>query len=160
ARRAFLPDVSIVARRRRKSPAKAGAVALSEASSLVEPVLMRAYVEEEHRERFIEIFELGPRQRLVTSIEVLSPSNKRPGTAGWDFYQRKRQSLLLSGVNLVEIDLVRSGERIPMLDPWPNSPYTLLVTRPNQDRVCTVWAADFRRPLPPLPVPLAKPDPD
>jgi hypothetical protein len=102
----------------------------------------RAYLsfEEEHRERFIEIYQVGRTQRLVTSIEVLSPSNKRPGTPGWDLYQRKRQSLVLSGVNLVEIDLVRSGERMPMLDPWPNSPYSLQVTRPNRDSVCTVWA--------------------
>jgi hypothetical protein len=39
-------------------------------------------VEEEHREAFVEIYEATPEQRLVTSIEILSPSNKRPRTPG------------------------------------------------------------------------------
>jgi hypothetical protein len=96
----------------------------------------------------------------VTSVEVLSPSNKRPGTEGWDLYLRKRQSLLLGGVNLLEIDLLRGGQRMPMLDPWPDSPYTLLVARAKKAQLCRVWPTYFNRPLPPIPVPLAKPDPD
>ena len=95
----------------------------------------------------------------MTSIEVLSPSNKRPGTEGWELYQRKRQSLLLGDVSLVEIDLLRGGQRMPMLDPWPDSPYTLLVARARA-QLCTVWRAHSLRPLPPIPVPLTKPDHD
>jgi hypothetical protein len=117
-------------------------------------------IEEEHRETFIEIYEADPGQRLVTTIEVLSPSNKRPGTEGWDLYQRKRQSILLGDVSLVEIDLLRGGQRPPMLDPWPDSPYTLMVARARHPQSCRVWEAHFRQPLPPIPVPLAKPDPD
>src|SRR3712207_9248145 len=83
---------------------------------------MRAFIEEEHREAFVEIYEGTPERRLVTCIEVLSPSNKRPGTPGWDLYLRKRQSLMLGGVHLVEIDLLRGGQRLPMLDPWPDCP--------------------------------------
>jgi len=117
-------------------------------------------IEEEHREAFVEIYEMSPEQRLVTSIEVLSPSNKRPGTEGWELYQRKRQSLLLGDASLVEIDLLRGGQRMPMLDRWPDSPYALLVARAKKAQLCRVWAAHFQRPLPALPVPLAKPDPD
>jgi Protein of unknown function (DUF4058) len=51
-------------------------------------------VEDEHREAFVEIYEATPEQRLVTSIEILSPSNKRPRAPGYDLYLRKRQSLL------------------------------------------------------------------
>jgi hypothetical protein len=91
--------------------------------------------------------------------EVLSPSNKRPGTEGWELYQRKRQSVLLGNVSLVEIDLLRGGRRMPMLDPWPDSPYTLLVARAKSP-FCRVWRAHYRRPAPAIPVPLAKPDPD
>jgi hypothetical protein len=114
----------------------------------------------EHREAFVGIYEATPEQRLVTCIEVLSPSNKRPNTPGWDLYQRKRQSLLLSGVHLVEIDLLRGGQRMPMLDPWPASPYTLLVARAKKFQLCKVWPVHFQRPLPPIPVPLIKSDPD
>jgi hypothetical protein len=80
-------------------------------------------VEDEHREAFVEIYEATPEQRLVTSIEILSPSNKRPRAPGYDLYLRKRQSLLLGDANLVEIDLLRSGSRMPMLDLWPDSPF-------------------------------------
>ena len=62
--------------------------------------------------------------------------------------------------NLVELDLLRGGQRMPMLDPWPSSPYTLLVARSNKAPSCLVWPAYFQRPLPSIPVPLLKPDPD
>jgi Protein of unknown function (DUF4058) len=155
----FLPDVSVMEPRGRKKPAKKGGTALAEPAA-VEPVTMRAFIQEEHREAFIEIDEMTPEQRLVTCIEVLSPSNKHSGTEGWDLYQRKRQSLLLGDVNLVEIDLLRGGMRMPMLDPWPDAPYNLLVARAKKAQLCRVWAAHFRWSLPSLPVPLTKPDSD
>lgn len=115
---------------------------------------------DEFRETFVEIYESGLEQRLVTCIEALSPSNKRPGSKGWKRYLRKRRSLLVGKVNLVEIDLLRAGERMPMLDAWPDSPYTLLVHRGTGTELCRVWPAHYRQPLPSLPVPLAKPDDD
>jgi hypothetical protein len=124
------------------------------------PIAVRPFVEEEYRETFVEIHEAEPEQRLVTCIEVLSPSNKRRGTPGWDLYLRKRQALLLGEANLVEIDLLRGGQRLPMLDPWPDSPYTVLVSRRWKTPRCLVWPASFQRPLPVIPVPLARPDPD
>jgi hypothetical protein len=57
-------------------------VVLAEPAGDAERVTMRANVDEEHREAFIEIDEAKPGQRLVTTIEVLSPSNKRRGTEG------------------------------------------------------------------------------
>jgi hypothetical protein len=155
----FYPDVSVTAPRRRKKTPKKGGAALAETADEAEPVTMRPFIQEEHREAFVEIYEATPDQRLVTSLEVLSPSNKRPGTEGWDLYLRKRQSLLLGKTNVVEIDLLRGGQRMPMLDPWPDSPYTLLVCRAASG-LCRVWRGHFRRPLPPIPVPLLKPDPD
>jgi len=77
----FLPDVSMTAPRGRKKTPKKGSTALAEPADETEPVTMRAFIQEEHREAFLEIYEASPGQRLVTSIEVLSPSNKRPGTA-------------------------------------------------------------------------------
>ena len=47
-----------------------------------------------------------------------------------------------------------------MLDPWPTSPYTLLVARHHIVTRCQVWPAHYLRPLPPIPVPLTRPDPD
>jgi hypothetical protein len=156
----FIPDVSVKAPKRPKKGPKKGGTAVAELAPEEGPVALRAFIEEEHREAFVEIYEADPEQRLVTTIEVLSPSNKRPGTPGWDLYQRKRQSLLLGGVSLVEIDLLRGGQRMPMVDPWPNSPYTLLLARAKKWGYCLAWPAHYRRPLPTIPVPLAKPDPD
>ena len=158
--RPFVPDVSVTTERPRKSSRKKGGTAVAEPVPKAEPVLMRAFIEEEHREAFVEIYEAAPEQRLVTCIEVLSPSNKRPHSPGWDLYLRKRQSLLLGEANLVEIDLLRGGQRMPMLDPWPDSPYTVLVARARKCAVCQVWPVSFKIPSPSIPVPLAKPDPD
>ena len=155
----FLPDVSVTSRRVRKKTLTKGNAALAEPEEEAEPVTMRAFIQEEHRETFVEIYAASHGQRLVTTIEVLSPSNKRPGTEGWELYQRKRQTLLLGNVNLVEIDLLRGGQRMPMLDPWPDSPYTLLIARAGS-QLCRVWRAHYRRSLPVIPVPLAKPDSD
>jgi hypothetical protein len=136
------------------------------ADTLPERYLVRAgertYIqgEGEHREAFVEIYEPTLGQGPVTRVEVLSPSNKCPNMPGWELYMRKRQSVLLEGVNLVEIDLLRGGQRMPMLDPWPDSPYTLLVAQAMKAHLCKVWPANFQRPLPLIPVPLAKPDPD
>src|SRR5437870_4363862 len=73
----FKPDVSVAPPRRRRKAGKKGGTALAEpAAGAVEPMTMRAFIEEEHREAFVEIYASSPQQRLVTSVEVLSPSNK------------------------------------------------------------------------------------
>jgi hypothetical protein len=112
------------------------------------------------RETYIEVFATEPDHRLVTTIEVLSPTNKERGGHGWELYLRKRQAALVCGVHLVEIDLLRGGTRLPMRDPWPESPYTLLTARARQQFTCDVWPAYFHLPLPLLPIPLAAPDAD
>jgi hypothetical protein len=121
---------------------------------------MRAFIETEYEEKFIDVYELKPERRLVTSVEVLSPSNKRRRSVGWKKYLRKRQALLLGKASLVEVDLLRGGDRMPMLDPWPDSPYAVLVARDTEAPHCRVWPAFADRPLPTIPVPLSRPDPD
>jgi hypothetical protein len=154
----FKPDVGVVSS---SNPETANVgVALAEPASETESVSMRAFIATEFRETFIEIYLNEPERILVTCIEVLSPSNKRRDTEGWEVYLRKRQGLLLGAANLVEIDLLRGGERFPMLDPWPNSPYTLLVSRRARSAYCRAWPAHFRLPLPTIPVPLLSPDAD
>ncbi len=157
----FLPDVRVTAqpqkpRKRGKARSAAATVPAPDAGAIT----IQAFVAEEHREAFIEIYEDDPERRLVTCIEVLSPYNKRKNSEGWDLYLRKRQSLLLGSANLVEIDLLRGGQRMPMLGNWPDSPYTLLVCRQYRAPYCSVWPAHYRQPLPPLPIPLSPPDPD
>jgi hypothetical protein len=155
----YLPDVGVREASGWKKATRKGSTALAEPTDVSDPITLRPFIQEEYRESFIEIYEANPDQRLVTTIEVLSPSNKRPGTEGWELYQCKRQSVLLGNVSLVELDLLRGGQRMPMLDPWPASPYTLLVARAKA-QLCHVWRANSVRPLPMIPVPIAKPDGD
>ncbi len=49
-------------------------------------------------------------RRLVTVLELLSPTNKTPG-ADRNEYLAKRAEILAGGTHLVEIDLGRGGER-------------------------------------------------
>jgi hypothetical protein len=53
---------------------------------------------------------------VITVIEVLSPSNKKPGEDR-DSYIAKRKEYLATGTSLVELDLLRSGDRIPLGKP-------------------------------------------
>lgn len=156
----FLPDVAVTASRTRaratrKPKSQPGGTAVH-----AEPVTMRAIVRTEYRETFLEIRQTNPEHKLVTGIEVLSPSNKRPGSKGRRLYIRKRLAYLAGKANLVEIDLLRGGKRMPMVSPWPDSPYYLLVHRKKQSSRCSVWPVTFTAPLPPLPIPLTPPDED
>jgi hypothetical protein len=145
---------------RRKPRKKKGGVAVAAPADVAEPVLMQAFFAEKFDETFVEIYAEGEERILVTCIEVLSPSNKRPGTEGWREYERKRQALLLGQANFIEIDLLRGGHKMPMLTPWPDSSYTLLVCRAIDAPYCRVWPIALQRRLPAIPVPLLDPDPD
>jgi hypothetical protein len=100
---------------------------------------------------------------LVASIEILSPYNKRSGE-GIEEYRQKRLRLLRSPVHLLELDLLRSGERpgLEADDPPLDTDYVLLVNR-SQDsdiRTSEIWPVALNERLPLLPVPLLAPDPD
>jgi hypothetical protein len=105
----------------------------------------------------IEIRDAANRQ-LVTAIEVLSPTNKRGD--GRDEYLGKRGRLLLSNAHLMEIDLVREGQRVPMRQPLPSAPYFVLLSRAERRPVLEVWPVALEGPLPTVPVPLLPGDPD
>lgn len=156
---AFLPDVNVTSSE--AELVSNGEVAIAEPTTESEPYSVRAFIEQEFRENFVEVLDDEDEQRLVTCIEVLSPTNKKPNTTGWELYQRKRQGLLLAGgANLVELDLLRGGKSMPMIDPWRASPYRLLVARKRSSPVCRVWSAFSLQRLPTIPIPLLKPDPD
>lgn len=99
-------------------------------------------------------------QELVTSIEILSPVNKRPGHEAYRDYRRKRQELLRSSAHLLEIDLLRGGERPPLERPVPRAPYYVVLSRANRRPTVEVWPIQLADKLPVLPVPLLEPDPD
>lgn len=115
------------------------------------------------RLRSVRIYTTGT-DELVTAIELLSPYNKRG--EGLAEYRRKRSSLLTSNVHLVEIDLLRGGQRVgsELQDaPCDDTDYILLVNRGmdvNPDAYSDIWPVSLNEPLPLLPIPLDAPDPD
>ncbi|MBI4606735.1 MAG: DUF4058 family protein [Planctomycetes bacterium] len=73
------------------------------------PVLVSVSVEE-RREDFLEIYaRQGEEERLVTAIEVLSPTNKASGSDRRGEYLKKQREMILGRVHLVEVDLLRGG---------------------------------------------------
>jgi len=96
--------------------------------------------------------------RVVTVVEVLSPSNKARGEDR-DDYLAKRTDYLAAGTSLVEIDLLRDGDRLPFGRPKPPAAdYYALVSRADRFPKAGVWAWTVRDPLPVLPVPLKPAD--
>ncbi len=86
-----------------------GGVAVATATATrTQPVVVTVPLEE-RRETVVEIYARRDQERLVTSIEVLSLTNKTPGQQGRDLYLRKQRELLSGRVHLVEIDLLRAG---------------------------------------------------
>ncbi|MBM4042784.1 MAG: DUF4058 family protein [Planctomycetes bacterium] len=107
----------------------------------------------------VEVREVGT-LRLVTAIEILSPSNKQPGHDACEEYLRKRRSLLRSEAHLIEIDFLRGGQRPPLDRPVPPAPYYVTLSRSNRRPRVEVWPIQLRDKLPVIPVPLLYPDPD
>jgi hypothetical protein len=109
------------------------------------------------REPSVEIRDRQSRQ-LVTALELLSPANKRPGPDR-EQYLRKRRQYFQARVNLVEIDLLRGGPRLPLAD-LPECDYYALVARPEEHPRVAVWPIHLRDRLPTIPIPLRPADCD
>lgn len=99
------------------------------------------------------------RRDVVTVIELLSPWNKTPGD-GRGEYLAKRANVLAVPANLVEIDLLRGGQRLPTKEPLASADFHAFVTRKATARTAEVYSWQLRDPLPVIPVPLAGGDPD
>ncbi len=64
----------------------------------------------EFRQHFLEIRDVRSGGRVITVVEFVSPTNKRPGD-GLNKYRQKPLECREGDVNLVEIDLTRAGDR-------------------------------------------------
>ncbi|HEX4795002.1 MAG TPA: DUF4058 family protein [Humisphaera sp.] len=104
-------------------------------------------------EVYIEITYV-PEARVVTDIELLSPSNKRRGSEDRVAYLVKRKQLAHHQINLVEFDFLAQGERLQMLVPLPAGDCYSFITRAESTRQCEIYAWSYRDPLPTIPIPL------
>ena len=154
--RIMLPDVAVV----RRAPVEplpqleGTAVAIPPAPVTTTNVMMLPF-----RQVSIEIRDAASNV-LVTVIEILSPANKRPGTEAREAYLRKRRDILASTAHLLEIDLLRRGERVLLDPPPPPAAYYVILSRADRRPDAEVWPIRLQDPLPVVPVPLLAPDPD
>lgn len=110
---------------------------------------------EMRKQRRIVIYIDDHPRRSVTSIELLSPTNKDPETMGEQRYLEKRNSALHGGMNWVEIDLLRGGNRpeVPLEHPaTAYSCYIVRATPSGWEHQVFDWGIRDR--LPVLPIPL------
>ena len=130
-------------------PGSGGVATLAAPINTVLPGVVR-------KQRYVKIIDSEER-RVVAVIEILSPSNKTGGEDG-QMYRLKREEYLASGISLVEIDLLRAGQRPPLGDPAPPiSDYYVLVHRGWERSRIGIWPVSVRETLPLMPIPL---DPD
>ncbi len=119
---------------------------------ITQPLTVTLPLLEEIREGYLEIREVATGQ-VVTSIELLSPTNKRAGN-GRDAYMSKRQRVLGSMTHLVEIDLLRSGRSINLLTEMPRSHYRILVSRSGDRPQAQLYAFNLQQQIPIVLIPL------
>jgi hypothetical protein len=141
------PDVGILATGA-ASPAPAAAIATA-------PPFLPADFPEPIPHVSVEIRDVAER-RLVTCIEVLSPTNKRG--PGHEEYAGKRLQILSGTAHLVEIDLLRVSSRFPTTEPPPAAPYFVFVSRAGQRHQVETWPVALNQPLPVVPIPLLPED--
>ena len=143
------PDVLVI------EPRGNGGLALAPSPvAVASPQVANLPMPEEIIERYLTVREVAS-NKVITVIEILSPSNKLPGV-GRDQYERKRLQVLGSQTNLVEIDLLRVGEPLPM---WVRdgdviSDYRIVISRSLQRPRADVYLFGVREPIPNFPIPL------
>jgi hypothetical protein len=158
ADRLFGPDVRV---QRSRPGAPGPAVILAECDA---PVRVRAPIEDVH-ETYLTILDREANERVVTVIEVLSPTNKYAGP-GREAYLRKQREVLQSSSHLVEIDLLRAGPHVLAVPEGTarsrlEYDYLVCVNRAGEQRIdYELYPWRLRSRSPRIRIPLAGDDPD
>lgn len=161
--RDIFSDVLVVGQRRRLSPkrprGRASTALVSDPPYFVceDPIRVR--------EPFINIERVGVEGAVITTLEVLSPTNKDSSNPGNALYKQKQREVLGSSAHLVEIDLLRRGQHtvaasrtiLNMHGPWH---YVVCLHRAGQGLTFETWPVSIRERLPRFLIPLAEGDAD
>ena len=105
------PDVDVLYPDAEMTPSLTGQSGPSTAVIDVSQPIVITVPHDERREAFIDILQQTKSgERVVTTLELLSPSNKTPGENARGLYIKKQREVLRRKINLVEIDLLRAGK--------------------------------------------------
>lgn len=140
------PDVTVQhSRASRQSPQQQTSIELEKA-----PLQVVLPMAEEVRESYLEVKD-AQTQAVITAIEILSPTNKRD--EGRQKYLRKREKILNTQTNLIEIDLLTQGEPLPLIENI-NSHYRIIVSRSASRPTADLYAFNLPERIPIIPLPL------
>lgn len=131
---------------------------LPPASSVSSVLTVRVPLPDEVRETYLEVRETGT-DYVIAVVEILSPTNKRPGR-GRRIYEDKRMDVLATRTHLIEIDLIRAGEPMPIVGNGSASAYRILVSRGDCRPSATLYIFGVRQFIPTFPLPLKPGDPE
>jgi hypothetical protein len=155
--RDIIPDVWL----KRSQPEQEGStVALADGDA---PVVVEVPPLEVH-ETYVAILDRQSRQRVVTVIELVSPTNKYSGPGRTSYLDKQRQ-VLGSDTHLVEIDLLRHGPHVLAVAEWAArdwGPYDYLISINRAEGVrgrFQLYPRTLRQRLPRIRIPLAGDDP-
>lgn len=148
-----IPDVAVTTKTKTSTQNKTTTATLPAQG---ESVTVKLPVPEEKKEAYLEIREVATGY-VVTTIEVLSPTNKRTGK-GRDAYEEKRRDVLSTPTHLVEIDLLRAGNPMQILSEIPKTDYRILVARGNRRPLAEVFGFNLQQQIPQFLLPLKSED--
>lgn len=125
--------------------------------AISEPIELVTLLDEEIREAYLAIYDQHQEQ-VVTIIEILSPSNKIQGSAGFESYRAKRFQVQYSTTHLVEIDLLRTGVKMLDVPEVARSDYYVHVSDAQRRPKGWVWPIFLPQRLPQIRIPLGPDD--
>ncbi len=124
-------------------------------TAVLDPETLTLSSVQRRKQKYVRIVDLDS-NRLVTVIELLSPSNKEADEDG-ELYRAKRSEHLANRLCLVEIDLLRAGRRLPLSQPPPEvEDYYVMVSRSWQFPEVGFYRFSLQDPLPEVPIPLTR----
>jgi len=145
------PDVAVVTPRTPTEPGR------DAGRSNVAAVAVRVPTPDVVRETWLEV-RAAASGEVVTVLELLSPTNKRPGSAGRQLYEGKRMTVLGTRTHLVEVDLVRAHPPMAVYGTDRSSDYRILISRGDRRPRAELLLFSVRDPIPSFALPLRPSD--
>ncbi len=147
-----IPDAVVLTKAATSSIPPTQSLSASAAALQNLPQSVQIPISSEIKERYLEVRDTATNS-VITVIELLSPVNKRSGK-GQATYEDKRQKILASTAHLVEIDLLRAFDSMPLRQnniPWD---YRILINRSEQRPQSDLYGFNLPEPILCFPLPL------